>query len=94
MIVTVRFESSLRDIAGMCSLEVDIPERSSLRSLLMLLQDRFGAGIMGGSNEYAWRHASTHVLVLKNGEQVRNDDDPVGLVDGDIITMLPPLAGG
>ncbi len=94
MIVTVRFESSLRDLAGMRSLEVELPEPSSLQDLLVELEERFGKGILGQSSEYSWRHASSHVLMLKNGEAARAGEASGDLADGDTITLLPPLAGG
>lgn len=94
MMVQVRFESSLRDLAGTRSAEVQLPETSSLRDLLLLLKDKFGIDLLGCGNEYAWRHGSTQALILRNEQPVKLGESPGDLADGDTITLVPPLAGG
>lgn len=95
MKVTVRFESSLRSIAGTAAMDVDLPEGAAVQGLLDTLVEIFGDRIVGGDREYNWRHSADYVAVLRNGEALARSAYSVArLVEGDVVSLVPPIAGG
>jgi molybdopterin synthase sulfur carrier subunit len=80
--VNILYFAGLRDAVGLADETLELPERvRTVGQLCDHLAARHGA--------YAERRAS--VRVARN-EAFAADGDPVG--DGDVIALIPPVAGG
>ncbi len=88
MKVLVKFVAVLRDITGRQSIELEIPEGSTLSDLLSKLTamypklDEFNR-VVGGLSE--------SIVVLVNGREAEYSYE---LKEGDTIVLLPPASGG
>jgi molybdopterin converting factor small subunit len=94
MIVRVQYMAQLRDAVGRADEVLEIPEGSSLGSLLVHLADRHG------------RDASPHLLapdgkpqrslltVVNNLAVSPPSAGTTLLKPGDVVTLMPPIAGG
>jgi MoaD family protein len=92
MKVAVRYLAQLRQAAGVASESVEVPGGCPLPALLSRLAERHGDSfqrlLLDGNGGV---HDS--ILLFVGEEQVRNGT-PVVLKEGDVITVLSPMAGG
>jgi len=75
---------------GAGTLDLDVPEGTTLREVLRQLARRsqeFGPYAEARKDEWLWGQLLVHV----RGEMVRLDEE---LHDGDCLELLPPIAGG
>jgi molybdopterin converting factor small subunit len=92
MKVVVRYMAQLRQAAGRAGEEIDLDGPCSLPDLLRRLAGRHGEPFgrllldAGGSLQPS-------ILLFVGDEQV-GAGAPVQLRDGDVITLLAPMAGG
>ncbi len=84
MNVEVRFFASLREAAGVGSLELSLPERSGIDGLLAALATRLPPDALAALQAENVRIACNQNLVAL----------PVTLADGDEVAFLPPVTGG
>src|SRR5262249_48319215 len=85
MTVTVRYMAQLRTAAGVAAESVSLADQSAARDLLARLAEQHG--------EPLGRLLRTGtVVVFVNDSQVEEDTAP--LRDGDVVTLLSPIAGG
>lgn len=93
MRVKVTFLGFFRNQVGRSTLEVELPEGSTYRTLL----DAIGPDVEGKLPEWAWdpqnRVFTRRVLISRNLQGDLRDEATV-LADGDEILVVPPLAGG
>jgi molybdopterin synthase sulfur carrier subunit len=82
MVVRVLYFAGLRDAVGLAEESLDLPAAvTTVAELCAHLAGRHGA--------YASRRA--HVRVARN-ESFASDDEH--LADGDVVALIPPVAGG
>lgn len=74
----------LRELLGVATEEIDLPEGSSVADLLRILEQRTSNSTM---DEKVW-----HSLAVA----VNREYSPAGTVlrDGDEVALLPPVSGG
>jgi molybdopterin converting factor small subunit len=92
MIVNVTYIAQLKQAAGVAAESVDVPPRSSVRALILLVAERHGEALRRLLLDASGAIQSTILLFLNNG-QVMVDEDTI-LKDGDEVTLLSPMAGG
>jgi molybdopterin converting factor subunit 1 len=82
MAVTVLYFAALRDVVGSAEESIDLPEGvRTIGELVAHLARRYPS--------FAERRA--HVRIARN-EAFASDGDPVA--DGDVVALIPPVAGG
>lgn len=94
MRLRVQYTAQLRSVVGREEEEVDLPEGSNLEELLQHVARRLR------------REAASHLLtsqgdlqpslmvVLNNGAISPRDAGAVSINAGDVVTLMPPIAGG
>lgn len=82
--VEVRFFASLREVAGVGSLRVEIPEGAGFEALMAALEPRLDAAAMAALR-------SENVRLARNQDLVA---PPLLLAEGDELAFLPPVTGG
>lgn len=82
MSITVRFFASLRETAGVDSLE--LPHQESIEGLLLELQGRLSESAYQAICAESVRLALNQELITR----------PTPLSDGDEVAFLPPITGG
>lgn len=92
MTITIEFNGQLRQLTQAISIERTVNDGATVAEALMTLRDdyddTFRSILYGETGE-----VSTTALILLKDEPVARDPWPV-LSDGDVITILPPIAGG
>ncbi|MBI1915889.1 MAG: MoaD/ThiS family protein [Planctomycetes bacterium] len=90
--IRVRYVAQLKQAAGVAVEEVELSSSSSVRDLLLLLADRHGAPL---GNLLLGEDGSPQstILVFVRDEQIVPSDGSL-LKDGDVVTLLSPMAGG
>jgi molybdopterin converting factor small subunit len=89
--IRVRYVAQLKQAAG-SSEEVELPSPYTVRDLLLLLADRHGAPLRNLLLAEDGSPQAT-ILVFIRDEQVALADG-VPLKEGDVVTLLSPMAGG
>lgn len=93
MKVRVQYTAQLRTAVGRTADEVDLPNGSSLAVLVRHLAEKLdGAGphLMSADGQI---HRSLLVVVNDSAVTAR-DSATAALRDGDVVMLLPPIAGG
>jgi molybdopterin converting factor small subunit len=94
MKLRVQYMAQLRTVVGRCEESIELPDGSSLAALFSHL-----AAAHGGRSEphllAANGQAQSGLLVVVNGtaKPVREADVTV-LCAGDVVVLMPPIAGG
>jgi molybdopterin converting factor small subunit len=92
MRIAVKFQAQLKQAAGTACEQIDIEPPCSVRQLVLQLTERHGRGLQQFLLDPSGRVQAT-VLLFVGDEQVRSEDR-VALQDGDVVTVLSPMAGG
>jgi len=90
--ISVRYMAQLKQGAGVTCEEIALSAPCSMRDLLLALADRHGTSLRSLLLTADGSLQPT-ILVFVNDEQVSANDGPA-LKDGDIVTLLSPIAGG
>ncbi len=69
------------------------PSSGRLTDLLAVLARTY-PGILGTAADYQWRHGSSHVMIAVNGVLIEGENQEIQLLDGDEVSLVPPLGGG
>jgi len=93
--VLVRYESSLADLAGCKSEVFDLPAGATIAELQRMLEKKHGSAVLGAEREYQWRHSTSYVLFCVEGIS-RSEEElaEIKAVEGMVVSLIPPLAGG
>jgi molybdopterin converting factor small subunit len=92
MHVAVRYLAQLKQAAGSAGEQVEVPSPCSVEELLALLAQRRGAALRNLLLDAAGKRQPT-ILVFVGDVQVA-PGEPAQLRDGDVVTLLSPMAGG
>lgn len=92
MKMTVRYMAQLKAVVGCATEQVELGAPGSLGELVAQLAERHGTRLTGLLLDAAGRLQPT-VLVFVGDHQVPAGQ-PVTLNDGDVVTLLSPMAGG
>ncbi|PSN90227.1 hypothetical protein B9Q03_06010 [Candidatus Marsarchaeota G2 archaeon OSP_D] len=91
MKVTVKYFARLREILGKSSDEFELEDSPTITDLLNLLSNRYPQ-LRGAVFEHDGKTLKKIYQVLVSGEYVGEPNKK--LRDGDIVAILPPVAGG
>ncbi|MCC6420317.1 MAG: MoaD family protein [Gemmataceae bacterium] len=91
MRVAVKYLAQVKQATGRASEAVELESGSSIQDLVRRLADRHGEAL----RRLLLRDGRLHdsILLFVGAEQVRWDS-PAPLSDGDVVTVLAPMAGG
>lgn len=94
MQLRVQFQGQLRNAVGMSERLVDLPDESTLRTLLTQLSGDYGPEVsrqlLTSSGE-----VQPCLLIARNGIAVPRTQAATTLLSaGDVVVLLPPIAGG
>jgi molybdopterin converting factor small subunit len=92
MKVTVRYLAQLRDAAGRASEQVETGPEATAAQLLRRLAEAHG-GRLGRLLLDAAGGAQPALLIFHGDDQV-GPEQALALSDGDVLTLLSPMAGG
>jgi molybdopterin converting factor small subunit len=92
MHVTVRYLAQLKQAGGSAGEQVEVPSSCSVDELLAYLADRHGASLRDLLLDPAGKRQPT-ILVFVGDVQVAPVES-AHLRDGDVVTLLSPMAGG
>jgi molybdopterin converting factor small subunit len=92
MHVAVRYRAQLKQAAGSAGEQVEVPSPCSIEELLTHLAGRHGAALRGLLFDAAGKRQPT-ILVFVGDVQVA-PGEAAQLRDGDVVTLLSPMAGG
>jgi molybdopterin converting factor small subunit len=90
--ISVRYMAQLKQAAGAACEEVALPAPCHVCDVLLALADRHGAPLRSLLLD-AGDSLQPTILVFVGDEQV-SASDGIALNDGDILTLLSPIAGG
>jgi molybdopterin synthase sulfur carrier subunit len=94
MKVEVKFFTSLREITGKKTEEIQLHNTVTVEELLTLLSDKYGKQFHEYVYSKKWK-AQSFLSFLVNGKNI-NVLEGFGteLKEGDVIAILPPVGGG
>jgi MoaD family protein len=93
MKLRVKYTAQLRTAVQRAEEVIDMPDGSVLAGLLNHLAERYPAGksqLLGRSGEIA----SSLLMAVNETAVSAQDGQAVVLKDGDVVLLLPPIAGG
>ncbi len=90
--ISVRYMAQLKQAAGAACEEVALPDPCPVRDLLLAIADRHGTSLRSLLLDADGSLQPT-ILVFVNDGQLSANDGPA-LKDGDVVTLLSPIAGG
>ena len=94
MKLRVQYTGQLRTAAGRSEEEVELPEATNLAALLHQLASRLGKGALPHLLTPAG-HPQSSLLVIVNDSAIPAPQTAATILrQGDVITLLPPIAGG
>jgi molybdopterin converting factor small subunit len=85
MRVTIRYMAQVKRATGVAAEEIDLPDACSLRDLLARLAERHGEPL---------RQLLGPALLIFVGDEQANPQEAAALKEGDVVTVLAPMAGG
>jgi len=91
MRITIRYSAQARQAVGQDSESLQLDGPTSVRELLIRLSERHSGLRRLVTNDSGKPHPS---LLLFVGEEQVDSDSPRALADGEVISILPPIAGG
>ncbi len=94
MNIKVRFEAQLRQAAGTDIADIDLEESNSISRVFSVVSEQFGKDVSSRLLDQDGNPQKS-LLVFVNDQPVAYDCFTEGtLNDGDIVSILPPIAGG
>jgi molybdopterin synthase sulfur carrier subunit len=94
MKVTVKFLASIREIAGSHEIQFELHLGDSVETLLELLEFRFGADFKAAVGK-PFEDENPKIRFLVNGRDIDFlKGRKTELKEGDIVVLIPPVAGG
>ena len=94
MKVRVQYSAQLQTVAGRSEEEIELPEGSNLGGLLNLLAERHGAAAAPHLLASATTVSPSLLVVVNGSASAARDAATRTLESGDIVLLLPPIAGG
>ena len=92
--VTTRYYAFLRERVGREEETLELPEGASVGDFLEKLAERHGEKLLGYVFDENKQLRSGFAVAL-NGENIRPEEiRDTRLKDGDVVVILPPIAGG
>ena len=93
MKLLVRYSAQLRAAVGVADEEIDLPEGASLGALLVHLAKRYADAASHLVTD-AGEASRSLLVVVNDAAAVSADAAATELHSGDVVTLLPPIAGG
>jgi molybdopterin converting factor small subunit len=94
MKLQVQYMGQLRTAAGRSEEQIELAEPTTLAALLKQLASRLGAGAAPHLVTAAG-HAQGGLLIVVNGSAIAAPHSAETVLrTGDVVTLLPPIAGG
>jgi molybdopterin converting factor small subunit len=90
----VRYAAQLRTVLGRTEEDLELPEGSNLADLLLHLADNGGRDAEAHLITAARQPRPSLLLVVNDAAVSARNAADVILQPGDVITLLPPIAGG
>ena len=94
MEVTVRYLNPLREVTKISEEKVEVKEGDSVEDLVHMLSKKYGSGF----DRYAYsgvKQEGIPILILVDGQNVQSlEGAKTKLRQGNVITIIPPIAGG
>ena len=95
MAVTVVLVGAARELFGRPSYTVDLKPGMTIRGLFEELSRSSGPGFEGKIYDVHNGRMNEHIVVFINSREIRSLEGlDTRLKEGDVITILPPMAGG
>jgi sulfur-carrier protein len=94
MKVRVQYTAQMRTAAGRSDEEVELEEGSSLRALLSHLAERLGPAAAAHLITAAGETQGSLLIVVNDSAVASRLSSTTVLRAGDVVTLLPPIAGG
>ena len=92
MKITTKYYAFIRERLGRSTEEFELQEGSTIADFLKLLSERHGGNLVGVFEGAVLRRGFVVALNGENVEQARWGS--TRLKDGDVVVVLPPIAGG
>jgi molybdopterin converting factor small subunit len=92
MKITIHYMAQLRQAAGTGSEQIEIDRACSVRELACRLADRHGDHLRRLLLDAGGQLQPTNLFFV--GDMQVQPSDAVALKDGDVVTVLSPIAGG
>ncbi|HIH73790.1 MAG TPA: MoaD family protein [Methanosarcina sp.] len=94
MKINVKFLASIREIAGAHELQFELSPGGTVRDLLEFLEFHFGAEFKEAAGK-PFEDENPKIRFLVNGRDVDFLQGPgTELKEGDLVVLIPPVAGG
>ena len=94
MKLRVQYTAQLRSLIGRLEEEVELPEGSSLAALLDHLAVRLGEGPAVHLRTAGGQIARNLLVVVNDSAKSAHEASATMLQPGDVVLLLPPIAGG
>ena len=94
MKVRVQYTAQLRTALGCGEEEVELPEGSTLAGLVQNLAERNGSGARFHLTAVNGDVLTSMLMVVNDEAKTARDAEATVLSAGDVIVLLPPIAGG
>jgi molybdopterin synthase sulfur carrier subunit len=94
MRVSVKFLASIREIAGAHEILFELDSGDTVETLLGVLESRFGTAFKDAAGN-PFEDKSPKIRFLVNGRDIDFLKGPeTELKEGDLVVLIPPVAGG
>jgi len=94
MKVSVKFLASIREIVGAHEIQFEFHSGDTVESLLEALESRFGTEFKDAVGK-PFEDENPKIRILVNGRDIDFLRGPkTELKEGDVVVLIPPVAGG
>lgn len=94
MKVHIQYTAQLRTVIGRGEEEAELPEGSTLAALLNHLAERHNRVASPHLLTATGQTQGSLLIVVNNSAVAAHQSDSICLRAGDVVTLLPPIAGG